>query len=137
MGRPKSCRVGGGERTRQASACGDPRHRPESAVPGDEKGSLARLRSCLTEIIVPLISEFDGSIFKQTGDLVLSEFGSVVEAARCAAALREAMVRHNQSLPSEQRIAMRIGINLGDVIAAAGRAAAKSSASAVAPPPMR
>ena len=40
--------------------------------PGDEKGSLARLRSCLTEIIVPLISQFDGSIFKQTGDLVLS-----------------------------------------------------------------
>ena len=88
--------------------------------PGDERGSLARLRSCLAEIIVPLISQFDGSIFKQTGDVVLSEFGSVVEAARCAAALREAMVRHNQSLPSEQRIAMRIGINLGDVIADRG-----------------
>jgi len=48
---------------------------------------------------------------------VLSEFGSVVEAVRCAAALREAVARHNQSLASEQRIAMRIGINLGDVIA--------------------
>ena len=88
--------------------------------PGDEKGSLARLRSCLTEIIVPLISQFDGSIFKQTGDLVLSEFGSVVEAARSAAALCEAMARHNQSLPNEHRIAMRIGMNLGDVIAEAG-----------------
>ena len=88
--------------------------------PGDEKGSLARLRSCLTEIIVPLISQFDGSIFKQTGDLVLSEFGSVVEAARSAAALCEAMARHNQGLPNEQRIAMRIGMNLGDVIAEAG-----------------
>ena len=88
--------------------------------PGDEKGSLARLRSCVTEIIVPLISQFDGSIFKQTGDLVLSEFGSVVEAARSAAVLCEAMARHNQSLPNEHRIAMRIGMNLGDVIAEAG-----------------
>jgi adenylate cyclase len=86
----------------------------------DERGSFTGLRFCLTQIIVPLISQFDGSIFKQTGDLVLSEFGSVVEAARSAAALREAMVRHNQNLPNEQRIAMRIGINLGDVIAEGG-----------------
>ena len=88
--------------------------------PRDEARSFARLRSCLAEIIVPLISQFDGSIFKQTGDVVLSEFGSVVEAARCAAALREAMVWNNQNLPNEQRIAMRIGINLGDVIAESG-----------------
>jgi adenylate cyclase len=74
----------------------------------------------LAEIIIPLISQFDGSIFKQTGDVVLSEFGSVVEAARCAAALREAVMRHNQSLPNEERITMRIGINLGDVIAESG-----------------
>jgi class 3 adenylate cyclase len=84
--------------------------------PGDERGSFTRLRSCLTEMIVPLISQLGGSIFKQTGDLVLSEFGSVVEAARCAGALREAVARYNQSLPNEQRIAMRIGINLGDVV---------------------
>ena len=89
-------------------------------IPGDEGGSFARLRSCLAEIIIPLISQFDGSIFKQTGDVVLSEFGSVVEAARCAAALREAVMRHNQSLPNEERITMRIGINLGDVIAESG-----------------
>ena len=88
--------------------------------PGDERDSFARLRFCLTEIIVPLVSQFDGSIFKQTGDLVLSEFGSVVEAVRSAAALREAMVQHNQNLPNEQRIAMSIGINLGDVIAEGG-----------------
>ena len=88
--------------------------------PRDEARSFARLRSCLAEIIVPLISQFDGSIFKQTGDVVLSEFGSVVEAVRCAAALREAMVRNSQNLPNEQRIAMRIGINLGDVIAESG-----------------
>jgi adenylate cyclase len=87
---------------------------------GDETHSFTRLRSCLAEIIVPLISQFDGSIFKQTGDVVLSEFGSVVEAARCAAALREAMVRHNQNLRNEQRIATGIGINLGDVIAESG-----------------
>ena len=74
----------------------------------------------MTEIIVPLVSQFGGSIFEQTGDLVLSEFGSVIKAVRSAAALREAMVRHNQNLPNEQRIAMRIGIDLGDVIAEGG-----------------
>ena len=51
-----------------------------------------------------------------TGERVLSEFDSVVEAARCAAALRDAVCERNQSLPSEQRIAVRIGINLGDII---------------------
>jgi adenylate cyclase len=88
--------------------------------PADERDSFARLRFCLSEIIDPLITEFDGNVFKQTGDLVLSEFGSVVDAGSCAAALRDAMARHNQSLPNEQRIALRIGINLGDVIAEGG-----------------
>jgi adenylate cyclase len=117
-GRPKDCVVSEetkGRARRRLAAVLVAGLRP--LFPGDERGSFARLRFCLTEIIVPLVSQFDGSIFKQTGDLVLSEFGSVVEAVRSAAALREAMVQHNQNLPNEQRIAMSIGINLGDVIA--------------------
>src|SRR6266436_3328566 len=82
--------------------------------PGDEKDSFAGLRAFSTELIQPLVPEFDGNIFKQTGDLVLIEFDSVVEATRCAAALRAAAVQRNQKFPNEQRIAMRIGINLGD-----------------------
>ena len=120
-GRPKDCVVSEetkGRARRRLAAVLVAGLRP--LFPGDERGSFARLQFCLTEIIVPLVSQFDGSIFKQTGDLVLSEFGSVVEAVRSAAALREAMVRHNQNLPNEQRIAMRIGINLGDVIAEGG-----------------
>jgi adenylate cyclase len=88
--------------------------------PGDEKESFAGLRSFLTEIIEPLIPEFGGNIFKHTSELVLIEFDSVVEAARCAAAMRDAVSQMNQMLPNEQRIAMRIGINLGDIIAEGG-----------------
>jgi adenylate cyclase len=74
----------------------------------------------LTDIVDPLISEFEGNIFKRTADLVLIEFDSVVEAARCAAALRNAVTRHNQGLPNEQRLAIQIGVNLGDVLAEGG-----------------
>jgi adenylate cyclase len=88
--------------------------------PGDEKESFAGLRSFLTEIIEPLIPEFGGNIFKHTSELALIEFDSVVEAARCAAAMRDAVVQMNQMLPNERRIAMRIGINLGDIIAEGG-----------------
>jgi adenylate cyclase len=88
--------------------------------PGDEKESFAGLRSFLTEIIEPLIPEFGGNIFKHTSELVLIEFDSVVEAARCAAAMRDAVLQMNQMLPNERRIAMRIGINLGDVIIEGG-----------------
>jgi len=88
--------------------------------PGDEADSFAALTALLTEVIEPLVGEFDGHIFKRTGDGVLIEFDSVVEAARCAAALRDAVLQQNQLLPSERRIAMRIGINLGDIIADAG-----------------
>src|SRR5439155_24807042 len=74
----------------------------------------------LTDVIDPLIPEFEGNIFKHTADLVLIEFDSVVEATRCAAALRDAAARHNRTLPNEQRLAMRIGVNPGDIIAEGG-----------------
>ena len=89
-------------------------------LPGDEADRIAQLRGVLTEIIQPLVSEYGGNLFKQAGDLALSEFESVVEATRCAAALRDAIVERNQTLPPERRIALRIGINLGDIIVERG-----------------
>jgi adenylate cyclase len=84
--------------------------------PGDEIESFAGLRAFLTTVIEPQIAEFGGRIFKETAELVLVEFDGGVEATRCAAALRNAVAQMNQTLPDEQRIAMRIGINFGDVI---------------------
>jgi adenylate cyclase len=88
--------------------------------PGDEVDNLTSLTAVLTEIIEPLVAEFGGNIFKRTGDLALVEFESVVEAARCAAGLRDAVAQKNQTLPNERRVAMRIGINLGDIIVEGG-----------------
>ena len=89
-------------------------------LPGDEKENFAELRGLLTGVVEPQIGEFGGNIFKETTELVLAEFGDVVKAARCAAALRDAVAQTNQTLPEEQRIAMRIGINFGDIIAEEG-----------------
>ena len=88
--------------------------------PGDEAERYAGLAAVLTEAIEPLIPRFEGHIFKRGSDLVLAEFDSVVDAARCADALREAVAQMNSTLPSERRIALRIGINLGDVIVESG-----------------
>jgi adenylate cyclase len=88
--------------------------------PGEEKEHFAELRGFLTNVIDPLLPEFEGNVFKHTVDLVLIEFDSVVEATRCAAALRDAVAQHNQTLPNEQRLAMRMGINLGDIVAEGG-----------------
>jgi adenylate cyclase len=89
-------------------------------LPGDEIDRITDLRAVLTEIMQPLIAEHDGNLFKQAGDLALVEFESVVEATRCAAAIRDAIIEKNQSLAPERRIALRIGINLGDIIVEAG-----------------
>ncbi|HEV2334466.1 MAG TPA: adenylate/guanylate cyclase domain-containing protein [Stellaceae bacterium] len=88
--------------------------------PGDQAERLSGLTRVLTGIIQPLVADFGGNIFKSTGELVLVEFDSVVEAVRGAAALRDALAEMNRGLPNEQRIGMRIGINLGDIIVEAG-----------------
>jgi adenylate cyclase len=85
-------------------------------LPGDEKENFTGLRMVLTEVIEPQIAEFGGNIFKETAELVLADFHSVVDATRCAATLRDAVAKTNQTLPDERRIAMRIGINFGDII---------------------
>src|SRR5215470_1767672 len=85
-------------------------------LPGDEKENFTELRRFLTAVVEPQITKFGGNIFKETAELVLVDFDDVVMATRCAAGLRDAVVELNQAVPDQQRIAMRIGINLGDVI---------------------
>ncbi len=82
----------------------------------DEEGTLARMRTLRSDVIDPTIDEFNGRVVKRTGDGVLVEFRSVVEAVRCAIAVQDAMVERNAGLPQERHIEFRIGIHLGDVI---------------------
>jgi len=70
----------------------------------------------MAEIIEPLTREFNGHLFKRTGDGVLIEFESVVEAGGCAVALRDAVAQFNRALLPNRRITLRIGLNLDDII---------------------
>jgi adenylate cyclase len=82
----------------------------------DEEGTLERLKAHRRELVDPKIKEHRGRIVKTTGDGMLVEFPSVVDAVRCAAEVQRAMVDRNAEVPEDQRITFRIGINLGDVI---------------------
>src|SRR5438105_54153 len=82
----------------------------------DEAGTLARLRAHRRELIDPKIVEHRGRIVKTTGDGLLLEFPSVVEAVACAVAIQRGMSERNAATPEDQRIEFRVGINLGDVI---------------------
>jgi adenylate cyclase len=84
----------------------------------DEAGTLARLRAHRRELIETTIAEHKGRIVKTTGDGLLVEFPSVVEAVACAVAMQRGMAERNTHIPNDQRIEFRIGINLGDVIVA-------------------
>jgi adenylate cyclase len=83
----------------------------------DEEGTLERLMTHLRELVDPKIREHHGRIVKTTGDGVLAEFASVVEAVRCAAEIQRAMADRDLDLAEERRLRFRIGVNLGDVIA--------------------
>ena len=82
----------------------------------DEAGTLARLRAHRQELIDPKIVEHKGRIVKTTGDGILIEFPSVVEAVACAVAVQRGMGERNARTAEEQRIVFRVGVNLGDVI---------------------
>ena len=82
----------------------------------DESGTLAQLKTHRKELIEPKIAEHAGRIVKTTGDGLLVEFGSVVDAVRCAAEAQRAMAGRNENVPQDRRVEYRIGINLGDVI---------------------
>jgi adenylate cyclase len=82
----------------------------------DEEGTLERLKALRHELLDPKIAEHRGRIVKTTGDGVLVEFASVVDAVRCAVAVQQAMAERNTGVAADGRIELRIGINLGDVI---------------------
>jgi TolB-like protein/class 3 adenylate cyclase/Tfp pilus assembly protein PilF len=82
----------------------------------DEEGTLARLRALRRELIDPTIAEHRGRIFKTTGDGMLVEFASVVDAVRCAIAVQRATAAREAACVQERRIEFRIGINLGDIV---------------------
>jgi adenylate cyclase len=82
----------------------------------DEEGTLKRLRKLRRELINPAVSLHRGRIVKTTGDGILIEFPSVVDAVRCALDIQRGMDSRNSDFPAEQRIEFRVGINLGDVV---------------------
>ncbi|MBV9518946.1 MAG: tetratricopeptide repeat protein [Hyphomicrobiales bacterium] len=86
----------------------------------DEEGTLAQLKAHRRELIDPKIREHRGRIVKTTGDGMLVEFVSPVEAVRCAVEIQRGMVTRNSDVPRDKRITFRVGINLGDVIAERG-----------------
>src|SRR5947208_9988618 len=83
----------------------------------DEEGTHERLKAHLRDLVDPKIKEHRGRIVKNTGDGMLAEFSSVVEAVRCAAEVQRGMAERNAETPEDKRITFRVGINLGDVIA--------------------
>jgi adenylate cyclase len=82
----------------------------------DEEGTLERLKAHRRELFDPKIKQHRGRIVKTTGDGMLVEFPSVVDAVRCAVEIQRAMVERNTDVAEDRRIVFRIGINLGDVI---------------------
>jgi adenylate cyclase len=82
----------------------------------DEEGTLERLKALRRELVDPKIAAHHGRIVKTTGDGLLVEFASVVDAVRCAVEVQQAMPERNAGVGADNRIELRIGINLGDVI---------------------
>jgi adenylate cyclase len=82
----------------------------------DEDGTLTALTAHRRELIDPAVAEHAGRIVKTTGDGLLAEFASVVDAVRCAIKIQRGMAERNHAVPTDRRLAFRIGLNLGDVI---------------------
>ena len=82
----------------------------------DEAGTLAALKSRRKQLLQPLVAKHHGRVFKVTGDGVMVEFASAVNALQCAIDLQHAFATANADLPEELRIVLRIGVNLGDVM---------------------
>jgi class 3 adenylate cyclase/TolB-like protein len=82
----------------------------------DETGTLTALRALKLELIHPKVTEHTGRVFKSTGDGLLADFPSVVNAVACAVEIQRGMAERNLHLSDERAIQLRIGINLGDII---------------------
>jgi class 3 adenylate cyclase len=86
----------------------------------DEEGTLRRVKSLIQEIVRPSVAEHHGRVVKTMGDGFLVEFASVVEAFHCAVKLQHETEARNEGVAPDERIRMRIGINIGDIIRDAG-----------------
>src|SRR2546423_2434904 len=82
----------------------------------DEVGTLRALQACRRELIDPAIAARRGRIFKTTGDGMLVEFPSAVDAVACAITVQQGVARRNATVAEDKRLVLRIGINVGDVI---------------------
>ena len=82
----------------------------------DEVGTLSALKAHQRELIDPLLAEYHGRMVKTTGDGILAEFASAVDAVGFAVMLQERMADRNDDVPRDRRIAFRVGINIGDII---------------------
>ena len=85
-------------------------------IGSDETGTLQRLRAIRGELIDPTIAAHHGRLVKTTGDGLLVEFSSVVDALRSATEIQAGMAEPNSSVPQNERIEFRIGINVGDIV---------------------
>ena len=83
----------------------------------DEAGTLVRLKSLRTQLVQPRINANHGRVVKLMGDGLLAEFPSVIEALQCAVDIQQAIIDIEHDLSDERRIRIRIGVNLGDIIA--------------------
>ena len=82
----------------------------------DESGTLQALKSIRAELIDPTIAAHSGRLVKTTGDGLLVEFSSVIDALRCATEVQTSMAERNASVPADKRIEFRIGVHQGDVV---------------------
>lgn len=86
----------------------------------DEKGTYQSYLAHSSELLEPLVGEWHGRVIKHTGDGFIADFDSVVDAVECAIAIQDGMGERNRTVPEDQRLVFRIGINLGDIIAEKG-----------------
>src|ERR1700756_338362 len=82
----------------------------------DEVGTLQALKAHRKALIDPMIAAHHGRIVKTTGDGMLVEFASVIDAVTCSVAIQRGMIRRNADVPEDTRILFRVGINVGDII---------------------
>ena len=82
----------------------------------DEEGTLARLKAIRADLVDPKVAEHRGRIVKTTGDGLLIEFSSIIDALRCAIEIQAGMIVQGETIPTDMRIAWRIGINVGDIV---------------------
>jgi adenylate cyclase len=85
-------------------------------IGADEGGTLQALKAIRAELIDPTIAAHNGRLVKTTGDGLLVEFGSVVDALNCASEVQAGMAERNTPMPADKRIEFRIGINMGDIV---------------------